>query len=206
MLNLAVSDRRSVISLDNQAFDNACAELMRIVARDRPPDLLIGIPTGGRVVAESMAKAAGGMPMLALTCRRPSTSLKPARSSVARKMIAGLPRPIVDRLRLVEHAMLNRAPASLPTAPYQFDEEELAAIEAWMAAATGRSSALIVDDAVDSGATLSQVIGAVRLLAPDHADIRAAVITVTTARPLVQPDYALFRGQLCRFPWSLDAR
>jgi len=29
---------------------------------------------------------------------------------------------------------------------------------------------------------------------------------VTTDRPLIRPDYAIFNRQLCRFPWSLDAR
>jgi hypothetical protein len=29
---------------------------------------------------------------------------------------------------------------------------------------------------------------------------------VTTEDPVVAPDYALYRGVLCRFPWSFDAR
>jgi hypothetical protein len=28
---------------------------------------------------------------------------------------------------------------------------------------------------------------------------------VTLDQPLVEPDFALYRGVLCRFPWSFDA-
>jgi hypothetical protein len=40
---------------------------------------------------------------------------------------------------------------------------------------------------------------------PSPAELRTAVITVTLEHPAVQPDYALYRGVLCRFPWSFDA-
>jgi hypoxanthine phosphoribosyltransferase len=202
----AIAERQSVISLDREAFDEVCAGLMRQASRERPPDALIAIPTGGWFVAQSMAKAAGGdIPILSLTCRRPSSKLKPG-GSVVRKMVGGLPRPIVDRLRVAEHALLTRRPASAPKEPYQFVEQELEIVERWMATAPDRPSLLIVDDAIDSGATLLQVIDAVRRYAPPDAVLRSAVITVTTDWPLVRPDHHMFHRQLCRFPWSMDAR
>ena len=36
----------------------------------------------------------------------------------------------------------------------------------------------------------------------DPADQRPS----TPADPVVAPDYALYRGVLCRFPWSFDAQ
>jgi hypothetical protein len=153
-----------------------------------------------------MATAAGGdMPVLALTCRRPSSKLKPT-SSTVRKIVGGLPQPIVDRLRVVEHSLLTRRPASPPSTPYRFVQQELDSLDTWMTDAVKPPSVLIVDDAIDSGATLSQVVDIVRRRAPAGARIRSSVITVTTSRPLVRPDYAMFHKQLCRFPWSLDAR
>ncbi len=205
MSNVAVQERRAVLDLDRVAFDEVCAELMQLASADRRPDALIAIPTGGWFVAQAMAKAAGGdMPVLPLTCRRPSSKLKPGGSAV-RKMVAGLPRPIVDRLRVVEHALLTRRPAA-PTAPYQFVAREIETLQRWMAGAPARPTLLVVDDAVDSGATLSQVVEAVRRHAPAGASIRSAVITVTTDWPLIQPDHRVFHRQLCRFPWSMDAR
>jgi hypoxanthine phosphoribosyltransferase len=206
MSSLAVQDRRSVVDLDRTAFDEVCAELMRHAGAERWPDALIAIPTGGWHVAQAMAKAAGGdMPVLSLTCRRPSSKLKPGGSAV-RKMVSGLPRPIVDRLRLAEHALLTRRPATRPAVPYHFVQQEIEALRDWMANAPDRLSLLVVDDAVDSGATLAQVVEAVRRYAPPGASVRSAAVTVTTDWPLIQPEYRMFHRQLCRFPWSMDAR
>src|SRR5437763_6059020 len=183
MRNPIISRPGGVVSLDRKRFNDVCAELMRHVSDDRRPDALVGIRTGGLVVAESMAKAAGGdMPVLAVTCRRPSSRHKP-KSSTARRLVAALPRPVLDQFRLVEHALLTRKPAAPACGEYQFGESELDRLAAWIAAAGGRPSLLIVDDAVDSGATLAVVLDAVRRRAPSDASIRSAAITVTTARP-----------------------
>jgi hypoxanthine phosphoribosyltransferase len=206
MSGLAILERNAILDLNRAQFDHVCAELMAIVSRDRRPDGLIGIPTGGMVVAQSMARAAGrDMPVLALTCRRPSSKMKPGASAV-RKIVGGLPRPIVDRLRFAEHALLTRRRPSPPSAPYRFNEQELDGIDRWIESVRQPLSLLIVDDAVDSGATLYQVMDAVRRRTPEDTEVRSAVITVTTDQPLVQPDYSMFHRQLCRFPWSLDAR
>jgi hypothetical protein len=37
-------------------------------------------------------------------------------------------------------------------------------------------------------------------------ELRTAVITMTMEDPAAAADYALYRGVLCRFPWSFDAR
>jgi hypoxanthine phosphoribosyltransferase len=64
---------------------------------------------------------------------------------------------------------------------------------------------LIVDDSVDTGATMLHVMDTLRRQAGVPVTLATAAITVTTERPLVAPDYVLLRQQLCRFPWSLDA-
>ena len=48
-------------------------------------------------------------------------------------------------------------------------------------------------------------IEAVRGVASPGSTIRTAAITVTSPLPLAAPDLVLYRGWLCRFPWSLDA-
>jgi hypoxanthine phosphoribosyltransferase len=87
-----------------------------------------------------------------------------------------------------------------------FDECELAGLRDWFGTAGRNPSVLIVDDAVDSGATLAYVLQAVRRLAPPSARIRSAAISQTTEQPLACPTYVLYYRRLCRFPWSLDAR
>jgi hypoxanthine phosphoribosyltransferase len=197
--------RQPVISLDSQDFDAVCADLMATVHRDMAPDLVVGIPTGGAYVAEAMTKAAQtDLTVLELTCRRPSSKLK--KGSSLKKMLTRLPRPVVDHLRVIEHAVLTRKPPRPPEQGYQFLKDELERIADWFAAARRPASVLVVDDAIDSGATLLQVSDMLRSMAPHGTTIRSAVVTVTTDRPLVWPDYTMFHRQLCRFPWSLDAR
>ena len=41
--------------------------------------------------------------------------------------------------------------------------------------------------------------------APAGVSVHSAAITVTTEQPISQPDITLYRGILCRFPWSFDA-
>ena len=49
------------------------------------------------------------------------------------------------------------------------------------------------------------VLRTLREVCPPATELRAAAITVTLDDPVVEPDYALYRGVLCRFPWSFDA-
>lgn len=172
---------------------------------DFRPDAVIGIRTGGLHVAEAMARKSGlSLPVLPLTCRRASTTVK-EKSSAFKALVSQLPRPLVDRLRVWEHAMLTRGSRVEPTEPYRFDPDELSHLDDWLSRAGQGVSLLVVDDAIDTGVTLSHVMDVVRKLAPEGADIRSAVITVTTRQPRISPWYSLYDQQLCRFPWSFDA-
>jgi hypoxanthine phosphoribosyltransferase len=202
---LRIPQSPDVVSFDQYHFDDACAALMDRVLEGGRPDALIGIRTGGMYVAEAMARSDGGrMPVLSMTCRRPTTSYKQGIATL-KTLVTSLPRPVVDRLRVWEHAMLTSRPRSAPLPGHQFDPEELAELDHWMATSGRAPSLVVVDDAVDSGATLFRVLEAVLHRAAPPTYIRSAVITVTTQRPLISPDYSLYHGQLCRFPWSLDA-
>ncbi len=177
---------------------------MQLVVQDGRPDMLVGIRTGGLHVADSMAKSVGfSLPVMSLTCRRPSTATK-SKFSAVKKIVSSLPRPLVDKLRVIEHAMLTKKPQRSRPEGYSFDPNEMAMLEDWLRAAGPNPSIVVVDDAVDTGTTLSLVLDAVSQRAPG-GQVRSAVITVTTTRPWATPRYTLYRRQLCRFPWSLDA-
>jgi len=196
--------QQGVVTFDRDGFDEACGALMQLVVQDGWPDALVGIRTGGLYVAESMAKSVGfSLPVMTLTCRRPSTAAK-SKFSAVKKIVSSLPRPVVDKLRLIEHAMLTKTSRRARPEGYSFDQSELAILEDWLREAGPNPSIVVVDDAVDTGATLSLVLDAVSQRAPGGL-VRSAVITVTTALPWATPRYTLYRRQLCRFPWSLDA-
>jgi len=64
---------------------------------------------------------------------------------------------------------------------------------------------LLVDDAVDTGNTLRAIMEFLRRRHGAALQLRSAVITVTSSRPVMIPDFALHRGLVCRFPWSSDS-
>jgi hypoxanthine phosphoribosyltransferase len=189
-------------TLGQSAFDAACADLMRIVGRDYTPVLLVGVRTGGLVVAETMARL-GSLPVLPLTCRRPSTAFK-SRVPGLKPLLATLPEQLLNALRRAEHHLVSVHRRT--EQPAWIDLAEAVAIGNWARILSRSARVLIVDDAVDSGVTLATVLQTVRDVCPPEVEVRTAVITVTTEHPVVAPDYALYRGVLCRFPWSFDAR
>ncbi|MGH7041240.1 MAG: phosphoribosyltransferase [Acetobacteraceae bacterium] len=191
-----------VVTLAREDFDRACGDLLRLVARSYAPTMLVGIRTGGLVVAEAMARTTPAPPpVMPLTCRRAGTQAK-ARVPLLGRALSALPRPMADGLRKAEFNLTagRRRTRNPPQAP---DEAEAAAIAARTFANTERL--LVVDDAVDSGVTLAAVLTTLRRRCAPATLIRSAVITQTLENPVIAPDYALHRSVLCRFPWSFDA-
>lgn len=184
-----------VITLDNTQLSAVCRRLEAMVAAgDCRPDLVAGIVTGGERVAREMF---GGTAHTAVTCRRPSTVGK-ERMAWAMAIVRRLPLRVRDALRMAEARRLAGKGRSQPRV-VTMDDDARARIAA-------AKHILVVDDAVDSGATLKAVTVAVRGANPS-ARVTTACLTVTTERPAVSPDYTLYKnGTLIRFPWSMDMK
>ena len=178
------------MTLDNEAFADACHRLQQAVeASGYRPDMVLSIVTGGLYVGNGMF---AGTPHLSTILRRPTTSLK---TRLARSIVAALPRAVQNRLRIAEAEILKRhvVPKALPEVHLPFDS------------GCGARRVLVVDDAVDSGRTLAAVLAAVRQVLP-QAQVRSAVITVTTDTHSAAPDYDLGPDPtLVRLPWSMEA-
>lgn len=187
-----------VISLEGTRFTEACCRLSQsVTASGFIPKAVVGIATGGAVVAEAMPM--DGAKRFAVTCRRPGSR---AKGGLFRRVVGRLPRRVADWLRIAESRCYEmtgrlRAPhVPVVTLPPSLRE--------WLLE-NPHASVLVVDDAVDSGATLRGVLDAMARVAPE-ADVRSAVITVTRANPITDPDFALYRDRtLVRFPWAADA-
>jgi hypoxanthine phosphoribosyltransferase len=200
----APAPRGLIHNLDTEGFESACASLMHQVLEQFRPGLIVGIRTGGLVVAEAMARAASApIPVLPLTCRRAGTGVK-SRLKLLPALLATLPRPAVDGLRWLEHRLLS-ARRRTQAKVQHIDHAEAAGIGRRLAQGPASPMVLVVDDAVDSGVTLATVLRLLRETCPQDTQFRSAVVTVTLAQPLAEPDFALYRGILCRFPWSFDA-
>jgi hypoxanthine phosphoribosyltransferase len=177
---------------------------MHQVAANYTPTLIIGIRTGGLLVAEAMARAAAApLPVLPLTCRRATTGMK-SHVPLLRSALSALPRPAIDMMRRLEHRWLI-APRRQRTVRQQIDRGEVGAVNDWLVARQSSERILVADDAIDSGATLATVLQQLRAICLAGTEIRSAVITQTLDEPVIKPDYVLFQGVLCRFPWSFDA-
>ena len=195
-------ERFGVLTFSRSTFDSACADLLAQVERDYRPDMLIGIRTGGLLVAEAMARASGrALPVAAVTCRRFGTAAKRYVPLLA-SLLAVLPRTLADALRIAELRLLSAGRARGGRHPV--DPAEIAGIGARLGAGSEPIRLLVVDDAVDTGVTLASVMHALRDAYP-RATLRSAVVTVTLRSPLLKPDFTLYQEVVCRFPWSLDA-
>lgn len=187
-----------VISLDNVGFEAECGRLAAIVAsRFGSPDVIVGVKSGGKYVADRVALAFPGATVTYVVSRRPSTSGK-------KKVIVGwlkhLPTVVLDWMRIVESMLLRHSGSSERHVEVEASEKQL---NQW---GDLKIKVLVVDDAVDSGHTLARVTERLRSMLP-LSDIRSAVITVTTDNPAVSPDYVLYDNKtLVRFPWSLDSK
>lgn len=183
-----------VISLDSNRLAALCSELLEKAATDNfRPDLILGIRTGGAELGR-VIHSVTPYPCSCLECStlRPATARK---KRMPAALFRHLPIFLLDWMRILE-------------AKLSFSYKSRIKIESVCLPDNLNSykKILIVDDAVDSGATLHTVIEAVKHAAPD-AEICSAAITVTSENPVKMPDYFIFHNStLIRFSWSMDAK
>lgn len=181
-----------VITLSDSEFYEKCLELQRLVQADFAPDIILGIATGGMLVARNMFK---DVEHKTVDCGRPSTRLKKKESSLF-KFIRLMPESVRNFLRICEAKILKaRSSRWNPLPEVSLPDEK----------SFDGKAVLVVDDAVDSGRTLRAVMKALQTKT-NAARIMTAVITVTQSENASLVDYSLFSNILIRFPWSMDYR
>ena len=192
-----------VITLTPPLLTSASCQLARrVMDNGFYPRVVIGILNGGAHVARQMMSS---FPEGTLHCEvsisRPSTVHK--QQSYAHRLLRHIPLWLSDILRIIEsrftefrssHSTLDRI-GNL-TLPAEVEDVLHA----------GPCPVLIVDDAIDSGATIQKVRKQLSERFP-NLDVKVSVITVTTPHPACDADYYLYHNRtLCRFPWSNDYR
>ena len=194
-----------VITFDRDLFRAECRRLGELALSAFDPELVVGIRSGGYVVAEAMLdhEPPQSRRLLPITRRRSSSALK-EKNGLARSVVKALPYAVTDRIRVLEHRMLTRRRGSQPPAPSRWEADPAEADA--LASALGETPAarvLVVDDALDTGTTLKAVVELLQALAP-ASTVRSAVIVTTTADPVISADISLHNRVLGRFPWSHD--
>ncbi|MDE6369618.1 MAG: hypothetical protein K2K94_10320 [Muribaculaceae bacterium] len=179
-----------VISLDWQSFSAACKKLrMAIDNSGFKPDAVIAIPRGG---SNLLLYGWHDISNIEITILKPSKfSLK----KYASKILRSLPLALRNRLRIWDANRLVKRTGHMADTVIK-----LPAIDPSI------KKLLILDDAVDSGATLQAIVSEIKFQRQD-IDIRSAAITVTSENPVCMPDYYLYHNfTLVRMPWSIDAK
>ena len=159
------------------------------------PDLVIGIATGGAILADSM-KSLLDAKFIEIKSQRSSTQKK--KNFRAKVILKWLPRFINNYLRIIEH--YYRQWSARP----ELVKQSVIAEKIDISSIVRAKNILIVDDAVDSGLTMYSVIDYVKNLNA-AAKIITATVTVTWRDPRVMPDVSLYKDTLIRFHWSEDA-
>ena len=186
-----------VITLHPSLLAEACHQLSyRILATGCRPALIVGILSGGAEVARLMRRDFAGTPYAEVRISRPSTQDK--ETGLFHRLLQILPLWLCDLLRIVESRVAEfRSKGRLP--------ERIGSVSLDAKVPVG-GTILLVDDAIDTGATVSKL----RLLLCKQypgVDFKIAVVTVTTSHPICDADFFLYHNRtLCRFPWSNDYR
>ncbi len=181
-----------VVTLSPPEFAGAVCRLEQLsVAFD--PDLVVGIATGGDIVARRMF---AGIEHLTITSRRPSTAVKSRVGNVIWHVVCRLPLWLRNVLRIMEARILS-CRSSKRLSPLELNASAVASIRQ-------ARRVLVVDDAIDSGATMRRVLDAVGKVRGVRS-VAVAVVAHTMDKSAIIPDYRLYGpGVLVRFPWSKD--
>jgi len=193
-----------VITLDDNDFDQACSELAdRLIDRGQY-DVVVGVRTGGAVVAgkiyEKLLRAGSTSKYFEAGAARGTTRAKKKVGVTA--VVRRLPKVFQDALRNMEHFFVSL------TTRFSFEQQRSVCIDDDLReylGVSGDSRVCLIDDAIDSGATVRSIIDEIRKTAPE-VEITVAVLVVTLHKPVVHPDVSVFNGVLVRFPWAIDFR
>lgn len=179
-----------VLTLDLPRFAEACNRLERVVTDgDFDPQMAIYVPSKGSKMRQFMFTQTAGVEIEII---RPS---KGRMLKSVSQILKRLPSKLVDRIRVAEAHFLVKRRSHMHTAKLRLPE-----------ISSGVSRVIVIDDAVDSGATLHKVMTELQAVYPT-VTFKSAVLTVTSPAPIYRPDYTLFDNQtLIRTPWSIDMK
>lgn len=180
-----------ITTLNLTSFNEKVDDLSNRI--DFVPDLVIGVPTGGKYVLKRLLrnKKFRSIDTIMLGMQRASTKIK--QHSLINLVIKSLPYFIADFLRKWESKSVEKKIKYVDKREFFQIDQDLSKY----------SKILIIDDALDTGKTLNMIHESILKVNPT-CEIRKAVISWTILKSIIQPDYYIFKNTLVRFPWSLD--
>ena len=191
-----------VITLSQNDFNAACYTLADEIIKDCLPVAIIGVRTGGAIVADNVCLRFHDKDLdvkcLEVSASRNSSKVK-RRVSVA-NLFNLLPMFLLNALRNFEHYCL------MLTMKFDAQQERNVQLSQPLCDYLMRLNdgcVYIIDDAVDSGATIKSLLNKFKDLNP-RLKYKVGVLVVTQKMPVIFPETFLYRNVLLRFPWSSD--
>jgi hypoxanthine phosphoribosyltransferase len=192
-----------VKTLYTEDFNKECLLLGHDIFADYDPDVIIGVLNGGGYVGRQIVQVSPKeTTYVEVKIQRDGTTKK--EKGLIHRILQSLPYGVLNILRILESIVLEykskknntkrKGTIKLPDNVVSFlsDGEN--------------KKVLLVDDAIDSGATLL-LIKQYLMSKFENIDVKIAVITITTKQPLVVADYYRYYNRtLIRFPWSNDIK
>ena len=194
----------TVVTLNPALLAKACSQLsLRVKSESIDPSVIIGIREGGAEVARLIRNDFPETAYCEVRLSRPGTQQKSQR--LTQRLLRSMPVWLCNVLRIVE-SRINEW-RSKGKEPVRIGEIRLPDDVTIRLTELGKqATVLLVDDAIDTGATILQARRQLLEQFPGLT-LRVAVITVTTQHPLCDADFCLYHNRtLCRFPWSNDYR
>lgn len=193
-----------VITLNPKEFDSHAAMLANTVEGGSTErfDAIVAVRRGGSFVCDAFLRhfpESRYGKRYDVGLQRPSTKHKEGRIC---RLLKHFPYPLLDAMRMAESYILSlcKRIKDKTSTPNVEIPNGLAAI----LTKNESPDILVIDDAIDSGDTLSAIVETLRKTNPD-ASISTAVMTETTLNPRIRANYTLYRNRtLIRFPWSND--
>ncbi|SMC44196.1 phosphoribosyltransferase family protein [Moheibacter sediminis] len=194
-----------VLDFKKDGFINFLNENFQELIEVNKKILVLGIADGGIPVAEIVYqffknKTQNEINLDFIKVQRPSTKQKKANPITEKSLkfvFSILPKFVLDYLRIFEHKKFSKRSQSDLEREIKLNSKINFSLY---------NLILVVDDAVDSGASMKTVVDFVKEKTENSVVVKAVSVVLTQQNPIFLPDYFWLRDVLIRFPWSLDGR
>lgn len=194
-----------VLDFNVEGFKEFLKEAFKEFPHHGQKILVVGIAEGGVPVAELVFnflidRSENSVDLDFIEIQRPSTHQKkrnPKSKKILKFIFSILPKFVLNQLRILEHKKLSQRRKSDLKREIQFSDLQNISLY---------DHILIVDDAVDSGATMKTAVEHLGKKAGKATRLHTLSVVVTQSEPVYKPDYFWLSDVLIRFPWSLDGK
>lgn len=195
-----------IVNCLGKDFDNACFNLStKIVSNDYRPDIIIGIAKGGDIVGSKIyeyLKVDNFIRYYTVKIQHPCTIFM--KNFGIKKLFKIMPKRSLNLLRKIilyirefnwtyfSHNIKRIGEVKLPDNVIKYISEH------------NYCKILIIDDAIDSGKTISLVYDYIKSI-NRYSIVKCGVLNTTFRKPCFTPHYCLYDRIILRFPWAFDA-